>query len=113
MDIVATICEVNAIQGKVASWWYDTCATVNVCYDKSLSKTYIKVNDWQELQMGNKVRSKVIGIGNVELVFTSGKKVILTNVLYVLVMNRSLVSGVLLRKPGIKSVDESGKLILS
>ncbi|CAD5164586.1 unnamed protein product, partial [Musa acuminata subsp. malaccensis] len=39
--------------------------------------------------------------------------VTLTNVLHVPDMSRNLVSGNLLGKPGIKSVFESGKLILS
>ena len=54
--------------------------------------------------MGNEKRFKVHGIGNVDLVFTSSKKVILTNVFHVPDMSRNLVSGDLLCKPGIKSV---------
>ncbi|KAH7659787.1 RNA-directed DNA polymerase protein [Dioscorea alata] len=77
----------------------NTCATVHVCYDKSLLKIYITVDDGQEVQIGNEVRFKVI--------------VILTNVLHVLDMNRNLVSGDLLSKPRINSVYESGKFILS
>ena len=63
--------------------------------------------------MGNEGRSKVFGKGSVELLFTYGRKITLANVLHVLDMNRNLVSGDLLGKPGIKSVYESGKLILS
>ena len=63
--------------------------------------------------MGNEGRSKVLGKGSVDLHFTSGKKITLINVLYVPDMNRNLVSGNLLGKPGIKSVFESKKLILS
>ncbi|CAL9111731.1 unnamed protein product [Musa textilis] len=63
--------------------------------------------------MGNEVCSKVIGKGNVELIFISGKKVTLTNVLHILDMSRNLVSENLLGKPGIKYVFESRKLILS
>ena len=101
------------IQGKVPGWWYDTAATVHVSYDRSAFKTYEDVTDGQEVQMGNEVRSKVVGKGTVELVFTSGKKVILTNVLHVPDMRRNLVSGDLLGKPGIQVVFKSGKLILS
>ena len=63
--------------------------------------------------MGNEVKSRVIGKRNVKIVFTSGKKVTLTNVLHVPDMNRNLVSGDLLSKPGIKVAFELGKLILS
>ncbi|CAA3002976.1 wall-associated receptor kinase 2, partial [Olea europaea subsp. europaea] len=112
-EIIATVSEINAIQGKVSGWWYDTCATIHVCYDKSLFKTYHDIEDNQEIQMGNEGRSKVIGKGNVELLFTSGKKITLTNVLHVPEMNRNLASGVLLGKLGIKSVFEFGKLVLT
>ncbi|XP_073314695.1 uncharacterized protein [Primulina huaijiensis] len=33
-NIVATISHVNVVQGKILGWWYDTCATVHVAYDK-------------------------------------------------------------------------------
>lgn len=39
--IFAAVSEVNAIQGMFPGWWYDTCATFHVCYDKNLFKTYI------------------------------------------------------------------------
>ena len=112
-EIIAAVSEILAVESKIPGWWYDTCATVHVSYDKSLFKTYNEVTNGQEVQMGNDGRSKVLGIGNVEIVFTSGKRVTLTNVFHVPEMNRNLVSGDLLGKPGIKSVFESGKLILS
>ncbi|KAI9177785.1 hypothetical protein LWI28_019255 [Acer negundo] len=112
-DIVATVSEINVVHGKVQDWWYDTCATIHVSYDRSLFKTYGEVMDEQEIQMGNEGRSKVVGKRSVDLVFTSRKKVTLTNVLHVPEMNRNVVSGDLLGKPGIKFVYEPGKLILS
>lgn len=44
-EIIATVSEINAIQGKVPGWCYDTCATIHVCYDKSLFKTYYDIED--------------------------------------------------------------------
>ncbi|XP_022883482.1 uncharacterized protein LOC111400299 [Olea europaea var. sylvestris] len=99
--------------GKVSGWWYDTCAIVHVSYDKTVLKTYHEMDGDQEIQMGNEIRPKVIGKGNVDIIFTSEKFVTLTNVLHVPDMNRNLVSCNLLRKPGIKCVYESGKLVLS
>lgn len=101
------------IKGKVKGWWYDTCATVHVSYNKAAFKPYFEVNDRQEVQMGNEVRSRVVGVGSVELNFTSGNKVTPINVLHVPDMNRNLVSGDLLGKSRIKFVYESGKLILT
>ncbi|XP_022891036.1 uncharacterized protein LOC111406071 [Olea europaea var. sylvestris] len=86
---------------------------VHGSYDKSLFKTYQEVDGDQEIQMGNEVQSKVIGKGNIDIIFTFGKTVSFTNVLHVPEMNRNLVSGNLLEKWGIKCVCESGKLVLS
>ena len=79
-NIVATLRELMAVKGKVQGWWYDTCATVHVAYDRAAFKTYSEVNDGQAVQMGNEHRSQVVGIGNVDLNFTSGKTVTLANV---------------------------------
>ncbi|XP_073059693.1 uncharacterized protein [Primulina eburnea] len=49
-NIVATISHVNVVQGKVLGWWYDTCATVHVAYDKSLFKNYQEIEDGQRFK---------------------------------------------------------------
>ncbi|KAL6312584.1 hypothetical protein AAG906_005984 [Vitis piasezkii] len=106
-EIIATLSDVCVVQGKVQGWWYDTCATVHVTYDKSLFKTFEDAKGDQEVQMGNEGKSKVLGKGTIEIVLPP-QKVTLTNVLYVPDMNKNLVSGDLLGKPGIKAVFESG-----
>ena len=112
-NIVAIVSEDMAVNGKVPDWWYDTCATVHVSYDKALFKTYFDITDGQEIQMVIEGRYKVVRKRIVELNFTSGKKITLVNVLHVPEMNRNLVSGDLLGKPGVKSIFESKKLVLS
>ena len=42
-----------AVKSKIFGWWYDTCATVHVSYDKSFFKTHKEANDGKEVQMGN------------------------------------------------------------
>ncbi|RVW41792.1 hypothetical protein CK203_107624 [Vitis vinifera] len=74
-EIIATLSDVCVVQGKVQGWWYDTCATVYVTYNKSLFKTFEDAKGDQEVQMGNEGKSKVLGKGTIEVVFTSGKKV--------------------------------------
>ena len=112
-SLIATLSNVCVVQGNVQGWWYDTCATVHVTYEKSLFKIYEDAKGDQEVQMGNEGRSKVLCKGTIEVVFTSGKRITLVNVLYVLDMNRNLISVDLLSKLAIKVVFESGKLILS
>ena len=101
----------NAIHGNVNEWWYDTCATIHVTYDRTIFKAFESSKEGHEKQMGSEKRSKAEGKGTIDLFFTSSKKVLLTNVLYVLEMSRNLVNGNLLGKPGIKVVIYSGKLI--
>ncbi|GJR64874.1 zinc finger, CCHC-type containing protein [Tanacetum coccineum] len=63
-------------------WWYDSGATTYVCNNRDLFKTYKKTEDGHEVMMGDNHTSKVIGSGNVEIQFTSQKKLTLMNVLY-------------------------------
>lgn len=91
----------------------DTCTMVHFPYYRSLFKTYFEVNGGREIHVENEDRSKVIGEGDVELVFTSKRKITLTNVLHIPNMNRKLESGDFLGKLRIKVVYELGKLVLS
>ena len=63
--------------------------------------------------MGNGNGAKVLGKGNVEIYFTSNKKITLTNVLHVPDIKKNLVSASILCKSGVKSVLEADSLILS
>ncbi|GJV36868.1 retrovirus-related pol polyprotein from transposon TNT 1-94 [Tanacetum coccineum] len=94
-------------------WWYDSGATTHVCNNRDLFKTYKETEDGHEVMMGDNHTSKVIGSGNVEIQFTSGKKLTLMNVLHVPNIRKNLVSGFKLCKSGVKAVIESDKVILS
>ncbi|RVW58052.1 Retrovirus-related Pol polyprotein from transposon TNT 1-94 [Vitis vinifera] len=74
-EIIATLSDVCVVQGKVQGWWYDTCATVHVTYDKSLFKTFEDAKGDQEVQMGNEGRSKVLGKGTIEVVLPPAKRI--------------------------------------
>ena len=63
--------------------------------------------------MGNNNAVKVHGKGTIEIHFTSGKKLILINVLHVPAIRKNLIYANLLCKGGFKTVLESDKLILS
>ncbi|GJW12154.1 zinc finger, CCHC-type containing protein [Tanacetum coccineum] len=94
-------------------WWYDSGATTHVCNNRDLFKTYKETKDGHEVMMGDNHTSKVIGSGNVEIQFTSGKKLTLMNVLHVHNIRKNLVSGFKLCKNGVKAVIESENVILS
>ncbi|GAU50608.1 hypothetical protein TSUD_410180 [Trifolium subterraneum] len=90
------ITEINMV-GGTDGWWIDTGATRHVCYDRAMFKTYTNAEN-KKVQMGNAHTSDVAGIGDVVLKFTSGKTLILKEVLHVPEMKKNLVSGFLLNK---------------
>ncbi|XP_071928279.1 uncharacterized protein [Coffea arabica] len=93
-------------------WWYDSGAAIHVCNEKNQFKSY-ELLEGHEVVMANGVRAKVHGKGDVHLQFTSGKKLILTNVLHVHDVVKNLVSTDILNKKGLKAVLESNNVILS
>nr|GEZ29984.1 retrovirus-related Pol polyprotein from transposon TNT 1-94 [Tanacetum cinerariifolium] len=54
-------------------WWYDFGASTHVCNNRDLFKTYKETKDGHEVMKGDNHTSKVIGSGNLEIQFTSGK----------------------------------------
>uniref|UniRef100_A0A2N9HK96 CCHC-type domain-containing protein n=1 Tax=Fagus sylvatica TaxID=28930 RepID=A0A2N9HK96_FAGSY len=96
-----------------SEWWYDSGATIHVCNNKTLFKEYVEAGNGLEVLMGNHNTAKVLGTGTVELILSSGKKLVLTNVYHVPDIKKNLVSASLLSKNGVKAVLESDKLILS
>ena len=111
-NLVAMISEVN-LTSTNPGWWLDSGATVHVCKDRSLFKTFDANSFVKEVQMGNTACINVAGQGSVELDFTSCKKLTLLNILYVPDMRKNLVSVDLLCKKGFRVVFESDKVILS
>ena len=80
---VAVISEVNILE-DVDDWWINSGATRHVCNDKSFFNTYESVDDGTILYMGNSSTATIKGKGKVDLEFTYGKSVSLTNVCHVL-----------------------------
>ena len=63
--------------------------------------------------MGNRSHARVLGVGTVNLKFTSGKTVHLKNVQHVPTIKKNLFSGSLPCRDGYKLVFESNKYVLS
>lgn len=95
---VAMISEINMIGGS-EGWWIDSGAARHVCKDRSLFKSYSEADD-QKVLLGDSHTTKVLGSGEVDLKFTSGKTLTLKNVLHTPEMRKNLVSGFLLNKAG-------------
>jgi hypothetical protein len=88
------------------TWWLDSGANVNVCFDASLFSSYQVARDSSVL-MGKGSHASVSGVGKVDLKLTSGKIVQLKNVHHVPSINKNLVSGSLLCRDGFKVVLDS------
>lgn len=80
---LGTVTELNmATPTSSKDWWYDSDAAIHVCNDRNQYKNYEDLEGHQVV-MANGVKAKVHGKGDVHLQFTSGKKLILSNVLHV------------------------------
>ena len=84
-----------------------------MCNSKKFFTEYDSVEDGTVLYMKNSSTAAVKGKGKVDLEFTSGKTLTLTDVYHVPEVRKNLVSGSLLNKHGFKLVFESDKVILS
>jgi len=60
-------------------WWKDTGANIHVCADISLFSSYQEGNIGA-LLMRNGSHARVLGVGTVIMMFTSGKTVLMKNV---------------------------------
>ena len=92
IDLSAVISEVNLVGGDTKEWWMDTGSTCHVCIDQNLFSSYHPVDNGEEIFMRNSSTSKVVGKGKVILKMTSGKKLTLNEVQYVLDIRKNLVS---------------------
>ncbi|KAK2429298.1 putative mitochondrial protein [Trifolium repens] len=95
---VAMVTEVNLV-GGTDGWWLDTGASRHVCYDRAMFKSYTRAED-KKVLLGDSHTTNVAGIGDVELNFTSGKTLILKDVMHTPEIRKNLVSGYLLNKAG-------------
>ena len=93
---VFSVCQSN-------EWWIDTGANTHVCADISLFSSY-QVTGNGSVLMGNGASASVLGVGTVDLKFTSGRIVQLKNVQHVPAIKKNLVSGSLLCREGFKLV---------
>ena len=112
MNLCAVISEVNLVGSNPKQWWVDTGATRHVCSERNMFTTYHENVNGEQIFMRNSATSKVAGHGKIILKMTSGKELILNNVLHVPDIRKNLVSGSLLSKNGFKLVFESDKFVL-
>ena len=80
---LGTVIEVNMITPNPSKdLWYDSGAAIHVCNDKSQFKDY-EILKGHEVIIANGVRAKVHGKDCVNIQFTFGKKLVLTNIFHI------------------------------
>ena len=104
IDFTAVISEVNLVRSNPKEWWIDTGTTRHVCSDKKMFSTFEPIETGEKVFMGNSATSEIKGQGKVVLKITSGKKLTLTNILYVPEVRKNLVFGSLLNNHGFQMV---------
>ena len=83
-SLVAMISKLNIVE-KDLSWWIDSGVTRHTCKNMDFFKFLKEVDDEQfVVYLGNAVIAAIIEVGEVNLKFTSGHIVTLTNLLFVL-----------------------------
>ena len=100
IDLTTVIFEVNLVGSNPKEWWIDTGATRHMCYDKRMFSIFEPIEIGEKVFMGNSTTSDTKGQGKVVLKMTYGKKMTLTNGLYVPEIHKNLVSGSLLNSHG-------------
>ncbi|GKB13138.1 pol polyprotein [Tanacetum coccineum] len=88
-------------------------ATKHICNPRRMFVSYQKVNESEQMFMGNGTGSKIEGKGKVILKLTSGKDLLLSNVLHVPNITKNLISGPILSNKGFKLVFELGKFVIT
>ena len=78
-SLSAVVSEVNLTTNN-KDWWVDTGASRHICSEKLLFSEYQKVEQDEQLFMGNSAVSKVEGKRKVILKWTSGKELTLNDV---------------------------------
>jgi hypothetical protein len=93
-------------------WLIDTGANVHICTDISLFVSY-QQSHGVTVTMGNASAAQVLGIGNVDLKFASGRVLSLTRVHHVPDIRRNIISGSCLVKNGFELSLKCNKVVIT
>ncbi|CAJ2647601.1 unnamed protein product [Trifolium pratense] len=111
--IAAVISEVNVVS-DVKKWVVDSGATRHICANRAAFTSYSSVGDDEDqVYLGDSKTAAVKGKGKVILKLTSGKTLVLSDVLHVPTIRTNLISVALLNKVGVKVSFESDMIVMT
>jgi hypothetical protein len=111
--IAAVISEVNLVS-DVKKWVVDSGATRHICANRTAFTSYTFVGDDEDqVYLDDSRTAAVNGKGKVILKLTSGKTLVLSDVLHVPTIRANLISVALLNKVGVKVSFESDKIVMT
>ncbi|KAK4397696.1 hypothetical protein Sango_1245100 [Sesamum angolense] len=84
---VVMITDIHMVE-SVDGCWVNSCANRHVCYEKNRFKVYIPFDKPRAIMLGDSHTTQVLGIGEVELKFTSGRILTLKDVFILLPRGR-------------------------
>jgi len=93
-------------------WLIDTGANVHICADITPFVSYQQIHG-VTVTMGNASAAQVLGIGNVDLKFTSGRSLSLTRVHHVPDIRRNIISGSCLVKLGFELSLKCNRVVIT
>ncbi|KAL8149671.1 hypothetical protein AgCh_006619 [Apium graveolens] len=93
-------------------WLIDTGANVHICVDITLFVSYQQTHG-VTVTMGNASAAQVLGIGNVDLKFASGRILSLTRLYHVPSIRRNIISGSSLVKNGFELSLKCNKVVIT
>ena len=97
---------------NVDGWLDDSGANYHVYYDKDRCKKYTHFEQPKTIIISDGHTTQVLGKGNVELCFASGRILTLKHVLYTPSMRNILMSNFLLNKAGFKQIIECDQYVV-
>lgn len=53
--------ELNMVTSKNQDWWLNSGATIHICHDKNMFKTYSEAKNLEKVLTENHVTAKVVG----------------------------------------------------
>ncbi|GJT24335.1 retrovirus-related pol polyprotein from transposon TNT 1-94 [Tanacetum coccineum] len=112
LKLQSVVKQVEELQIIVHEMEVEGC-TKHICNSRRMFVSYQKVNELEPMFMGNGTSLKIEGKGKVILKLTSGKDLVLSNVLHVPNITKNLISGPIPSNKGFKLVIESDKFVIT